>query len=72
MVIFPNTSLNVASNIAERIRQTVAESIFYNELSVTISGGVKQYNGEDAYALIHASDVNLYEAKRLGKNRIVF
>ncbi|NCB74537.1 MAG: diguanylate cyclase [Clostridia bacterium] len=72
MVILPNTDLSVASIIAERIRKAIAEYGFIDEFTVTISGGVKKYSGEDLYELVHAADVNLYEAKRLGKNRIVF
>lgn len=71
-VIFSNTNISVASKIAERVRQSIAEFSFNAELSVTISGGIKQYSGEDAYAFIQAADVNLYEAKRQGKNRNVF
>ena len=72
MVILSNTELSVASTIAERIRKAIADNNFIDEFTVTISGGVKQYNGEDLYELMHAADVNLFEAKRLGKNRIVF
>lgn len=63
MVILSDANISVASKIAERIRQSVAEFSF-NGLSVTISGGIKQYSGEDANSLINAADVNLYEAKK--------
>ncbi|MFB0920078.1 MAG: sensor domain-containing diguanylate cyclase [Oscillospiraceae bacterium] len=72
MVILSDADIIVASKIAERIRQSVAGFSFKDELSVTISGGIKQYSGEDANSLINAADVNLYEAKKQGKNRIVF
>ena len=72
MVILSNADISVASKISERIGQSVAGLCFKDELSVTISGGIKQYSGEDANSLINAADVNLYEAKKQGKNRIVF
>ncbi|MEL1135456.1 sensor domain-containing diguanylate cyclase [Desulfitobacterium sp. THU1] len=70
MVIFPNTDLAKAIKISDRIRQSVECHPFVNGLKVTISGGVKQYEGENLTELIHSADIKLYEAKRKGKNRI--
>jgi PleD family two-component response regulator len=44
---------------------------FSDGSKITISGGVQQYNGEDATDFIHAADLKLYTAKRQGKNQIV-
>jgi len=70
MVILSNTDCNVAQGIAERIRQAVEEAVFMDGLRVTISGGVRQYNRETFLDFIHFADMNLYQAKGHGKNRI--
>ena len=61
---------------AERIRNKVAEEKFgaKNEsVKVTISVGVASYpeNGEDGESVIRKADAALYEAKELGRNRVV-
>ena len=71
MVVFANADLAIAANISERIRQAIAHNQFVDGLQITISGGVKQYIGESLTEFIHAADVNLYEAKKRGKNRII-
>lgn len=71
MVIFPNTTLSVAKKISERIRQTIENYKFIDGLVITISGGVNQYNNETISELVHSADMNLYRAKRNGKNQIV-
>lgn len=72
MVIFFNTDIGIAFNIAERIRKAVEDTTFINKIRVTISGGVKQHNGEEISDFIHSADLKLYEAKREGKNRIKY
>lgn len=71
MVIFVNTDLEKASNVAERIRKTVEDTLFANGINVTISGGVKQYMGGNVTSFIHEADKNLYEAKNIGKNLVI-
>lgn len=71
IIIFSDTDLVTASKIAERIRRSIADNIFVDEINITISGGVKQYMGEDLMDFIHEADKNLYEAKKNGKNKIV-
>lgn len=71
MVIFPNTDLANASKIAERIRKSVEENVFAECLKTTISGGVKEYSGENLMDFVNFADMNLYEAKKRGKNKIV-
>ncbi|MDR7855196.1 sensor domain-containing diguanylate cyclase [Tissierella sp.] len=71
MVIFSNTDLVTASKIAERIRKSIADNDYADGMKVTISGGVKQYKGEDFKDFIHEADKNMYQAKNNGKNQIV-
>ncbi len=70
MVIFSKTNDVVAKLISERIRIKV-EQRFASDLGVTISGGVKEFEGESVAEFIHAADMKLYEAKNKGRNRIV-
>lgn len=72
MVVFPNTGIESAAKIAERIRQAVEKYPFEDGLKITISGGVKQYEGESFTDLVHLADVKLYDAKKQGKNRILY
>ena len=71
MVIMPETDINDAENIAERIRKTVENRIFKYATSVTISLGVGQYaDGEDTDGFIKRVDDALYKAKQGGRNRV--
>lgn len=72
MVVFSNADIVTASNIAQRIKQAVDRHCFIDGLKITISGGVKQYKGENLSDFIHSADMNLYKAKKNGKNQIVY
>jgi two-component system cell cycle response regulator len=77
-VVMPETKIEDAQRIAERIRLHVAGSAFHigadNEpLSVTISIGVAGTIGEgdSVDTLVKRADEALYEAKHTGRNRVV-
>ena len=77
-VVMPETSLEDAKRIAERIRLHVAGSPFRigeagDQLTVTISIGVAATNGlaDSPDALLKRADSGLYEAKSGGRNRVV-
>jgi two-component system cell cycle response regulator len=75
VVIMPDTSLEDAHRIAERIRLHVAGSPFRvgNEpLSVTISIGVAATGGagDSAEALLKRADEAVYAAKAAGRNAV--
>lgn len=69
------SGLSAAVDLAERIRRNVENLKFCSDngdLSVTLSGGVAYHMaGESSDALFTRADKLLYEAKRLGRNRIV-
>jgi diguanylate cyclase (GGDEF)-like protein len=73
-LILPQTGLEGACTVAERMRAAVEQHEFAlaPRGSITISLGVAVFphHGSDALSLIRASDKVLYQAKRSGRNRI--
>jgi diguanylate cyclase (GGDEF)-like protein len=76
-VILPHTDVAMAVRVAERIRNAVKEFVFIEEESpsrITVSAGVATYPSsphlDSLDALIRAADLALYEAKRLGRDRV--
>jgi diguanylate cyclase (GGDEF)-like protein len=74
-LILPQTGLEGALSVAERMRRAVEEHAFPLEQpgGITISLGLAQFPGdaEDAQTLVRLADQALYVAKRQGRNRIV-
>lgn len=71
LIILPETELNKAFVIAERIRKGIKEIEWNVEgIKVTISGGCADYEGEDINEFINKADRLLYKAKQNGKNKI--
>ena len=72
LIVLPETDCTEAALVAERIRKDVeAQQWSEPQLHVTISGGVAEYGGGAAEQLIHKADSLMYQAKQLGRNRIV-
>jgi two-component system cell cycle response regulator len=78
VVIMPDTKLEDAERIAERIRRHVAGSPFRlsggaEPLTVTISVGVASTGGagDNAEALLKRADEAVYAAKRAGRNTVI-
>ena len=72
-IALPETSLDGALVVAERIRKKVADNIFkaYDEkLKITVSIGVAAYPKDSARLkdLIDRADSAMYTAKKIGKN----
>ncbi len=76
VLVLPETSLVQASQLAERIRQAVAEQVRIpladgSELRVTVSFGVaEQQPSDDGESLLKRADHWLFEAKRCGRNQV--
>lgn len=73
LILLPDTGLEEAGVIAERIRQQLALQPFkpVAGLSLTASIGVASYHtGDNLDQLISKADVALYQAKAQGRNRI--
>ena len=74
-IILPNTSLFLATAVAERLRKSIEKhSIMYfnEELKITISIGVSEYtSGLTKHAFIEQADSALLRAKAKGKNIVI-
>lgn len=71
LVILCDTQLNQANMVSERIRENVSKIRFKEKnLHVTISGGLVEYNCENALKLVDHADKLLYVAKNNGRNQI--
>ncbi len=77
LIILPGADIDKAVEIAEKIRKTVESKslkINGNEIKYTISAGVEKLTDEDSniFDLIVKADKKLYEAKRMGRNKVVW
>lgn len=74
VLLLPETELNQARLLAERIRQRIQESETVDPkgtIRCTTSVGVVEYAGDpNLDALIARADARLYEAKAAGRNRV--
>lgn len=57
---------------AKEITQKIFDSVKGLEKSVTLSAGLRQFEGQGINQLIKQADKNLYIAKQSGKNRIIY
>ncbi|HEX2981372.1 MAG TPA: diguanylate cyclase [Anaerolineaceae bacterium] len=76
-VLLPETDLRTAVHIASRMRQHIADlkiSSGVTSVSVTISMGIVSANRDsrNIAALLARADEKLYDAKRHGKNQIIY
>jgi two-component system cell cycle response regulator len=77
VVIMPDTELDVAHHVGERLRECIAEAPFSvnskTSLAVTASVGLATLQGPDdtPATLLKRADNALYEAKRKGRNQVV-
>ena len=77
VVIMPETPGEAAVKVAERIRRKFESTSFHptgdEEIRKTISIGVTQYlPNEKKRDLIARADQNMYQAKKMGKNQVIF
>jgi diguanylate cyclase (GGDEF)-like protein len=76
-LILPETGQIDAYELLERLRAMIEHTVFClpdNPMTVTISVGVAQLDPEHAesYELIEKADAALYQAKKQGKNQVVY
>jgi len=75
ILLFPDTSFDIALQIAERIRQSIDENSFQIDdlsLHTTISIGLVKYQPHETVSnLIERADETMYQAKTTGRNKVV-
>ncbi len=71
MILTPNTDMEHARELSERLRAAIEDSIFKKAFTVTCSFGVAEFREDDTTdTLSKRADDALYEAKKSGKNRV--
>ncbi len=70
-IIAPETDINNAAVLAEKLRKVVEEFRFKDIEHITISFGVSQYiYGDTIDDVFKRADIGLYKAKNNGRNRV--
>ncbi|NQD93856.1 ABC transporter substrate-binding protein [Pseudomonas sp. CrR25] len=71
IALMPHTDLEQASTMAEKLRLLLAAEPLSEQISVTASFGVAQWqSGQNLHDLVQCADQVLYRAKTLGRNRV--
>ncbi len=74
LVVLPNCTVEAAREVAERVRQHIAEepiTIGTIQIQMTVSIGLSESQfGQELSDLLHRADVALYRAKQNGRNRV--
>lgn len=70
IAIFPNTTIEKAKEIAEKVRKNVGNILWDKDIKVTISGGLYENDTYTKHECIKNADELLYLAKENGRNRI--
>jgi len=70
-IILPQTSVEIAFQVAERVRKRIASEVGSGRIQITASLGMASWpaDGIESEAIIAAADAALYQAKRGGGNR---
>jgi len=72
VVLYASTTLERATEFAERLRKAVEAHVTGEAGNITISIGVAKYRrGESLTDFVGRADAKMYEAKQAGKNRVV-
>jgi two-component system, cell cycle response regulator len=70
VIAMPQQGLDNAFNAAEKLRQSIKETVFPTGLKLTCSIGIARFEpGIDSQALIDRADQALYQAKQDGRDR---
>ena len=69
LLVCPDTKLSQAVDVADKIRLTIQETTWPNDIKITCSSGVAQMHDEDLNDLIARANRALYKAKNTGNNK---
>ncbi|SFV52626.1 GGDEF domain protein [hydrothermal vent metagenome] len=73
LLLFRHTNLENAIKKLERLRKIIEEHNFSHISSLTASFGLSLRNdNDDVHSLVERADLGLYEAKKSGKNRVIY
>jgi len=70
IIVLPDTDINIAKIVAEKIRTAVENETFPKGLKITVSIGVAQ-KYKNFEKTLKVADLRLYNAKESGRNRVV-
>jgi diguanylate cyclase (GGDEF)-like protein len=71
LIILPDTSLQIANMVGNRLLGLIRSKQFDNQLTVTVSAGIAQYEpGDTPSSMIEKADANLYQAKHAGRDQL--
>ena len=69
LLVCPDTKLSQAVDVADKIRLTIQETTWPNDIKISCSSGVAQMHDEDLNDLIARANRALYKAKNTGNNK---
>lgn len=72
IVLMTATNIENGFIAIDKLRGLIENELFSNNLKVTISGGLASYTGLELEDTIDLADKKMYEAKRLGRNKILY
>jgi len=72
LLLLPNVNLENAVAICERIRESIYNHVFAENIKVTCSFGVVAMKENSVFeSMLRESDKLMYKGKRLGKNKVI-
>ena len=70
IIMLPHTDISGSKMVAEKLRLCIQELTFTNDMHITMSFGVAQYQHGDISNTVKKADDALYMAKHNGRNRV--
>lgn len=71
MILAPDTPLRDATILAEKLRSTIKNGSFIDDITISCSFGVTNIEGSDSVkSVVDRADKALYSAKQNGRNRV--